>query len=290
MKLTVIILNYNTKDLTLRCIDSVIAHAKGITYEIVLVENSTSESERITSSLLGSRKSKVRVVVNKENLGFAGGNNSARKFTKGEYVLFLNSDTEVYKDTINETLKYLDENSDVGAVTCKTILPNGNLDKDARRSFPTPWVSFTHFSGLDRIFPTSRIFARYWHQYESSDMIQEVDVIQGAYFLTRRKLLDEVGWFSEEYFLDGEDIDLCWKIKETGAKIIYYPKVSILHIKKASKKGRRTMRFVMAGVNSMEIFYKNRLWNRYPLILNMAVIVGIYGIKFLRLVRVVVPI
>lgn len=282
MKLSIIILNYNTKDLTLRCVESVIKNSKGVDCEIIVVDNASTEK---------FPKSKdYRLVSNTANLGFAGGNNSARKLVKGEYILFLNSDTEVHENTIKDTVKYLDEHKEIGAITCKTVLPSGQLDKDARRNFPTPWVSFTHFSGLEKIFPTSKTFARYWYGYKSPDEVQEVDVIQGAYFLTRKKLMDEVGWFNEGYFLDGEDIDLCWKIKETGAKIIYYPKVSILHIKKASKKGRKTMRFVMAGVNSMEIFYRERLWNKYPLILNLFVILGIYIIKLVRLVRVILPV
>src|SRR5258708_26002206 len=220
----------------------------------------------------------IRLIENKWNLGFAGGNNSARKHCKGEYILLLNSDTEVSKGTLQETVKYLNDHKEVGALTCKTVLPNGNLDRDARRSFPTPWVALIHFSGLDIVFPKSRIFARYWYGYTSPDEIQEVEALQGAYFLTRKKILDEVGWFSEDYFLDGEDIDLSWKIWHAGYKIIYYPKVSILHIKKASKK-KRSLKSVLAGMDSMEIFYEKHLWEKYPLLVNFVVIVAIYFIK-----------
>jgi GT2 family glycosyltransferase len=273
-KLSVIILNYNTKDLTLKCVDSIVRNTKNLDYEIIVVDNGSEEQI--------FRYKDIKILRNKTNLGFSGGNNSARKFTNGEYILFLNSDTEVYKDTLKETVKYMDRYSDIGALTCKTVLSNGGLDRDARRSFPTPWVALTHFSGLDRLFPKSKIFARYWYGYKSPDEIQEIDALQGAYFLTRKKILDEVAWFSEDYFLDGEDIDLSFKIKSAGYKIIYYPKVSILHIKKASKKAR-SLKSVMAGMNSMEIFYKKHLWENYPLILNLVVIVAIYIMKIIRL-------
>jgi len=233
------------------------------------------------------KSSDYELVSNSTNLGFAGGNNSARKYAKGNYVLFLNSDSKVRKNTLKETVKYLDEHKDVGAITCKIVLPNGNLDKDARRSFPTPWIALTHFSGLDRLFPKSKVFAKYWYGYKSSDEIQEVDALQGAYFLTRREILEKTGWFNEDYFLDGEDIDLSWKIKNAGYKIIYYPRVSALHIKKASKRQRK-LKVVMAGVNSMEIFYKKRLWGSYPLLLNFIVIVGIYLMKAIRFGKAVV--
>lgn len=286
-KLSIVVLNYNTKDLTLKCVDSIVANTKGVNYEIIVVDNGSMDSEAIHKLQFTNYDLPMKVMKNEDNLGFAGGNNSARKDVKGEYVLFLNSDTEVNKDTIKECVKYMDAHGEVGAMTCKIILPNGKLDPDVRRSFPTPWVALTHFSGLDRVFPKSRIFSRYWYGYKSPSEIQEVDVLQGAFFLTRRRILDEVNWFDESYFLDGEDIDLSWKIKETGRIILYYPKVSILHIKKASKK-RKKLKFVMAGVAAMEIFYKKHLWERYPLFLNLLVLTAIYLMKVARFVRFIV--
>jgi GT2 family glycosyltransferase len=237
----------------------------------------------------------VKVVENKKNLGFAAGNNRARPFCRGEFVLFLNSDTTVEKGTVKETIEYIKYNKKVGALTCKIELPSGNLDKDAIRSFPTPWIALTHFSKLDRLFNKSKLFSKYWYDYKSENVIQEVDVIQGAYFLTRKSLLDDVDWFDEDYFLDGEDIDLCWKIKRRGWKVIYYPKVKIIHHKgatkgknkKAEKKVhlKKRIKFVMAGVDSMEIFYRKRLWNRYPLIVNYLVIFAIKTVKLTRLMK-----
>src|SRR5260221_441028 len=280
-KLSIVILNYNTKDLTLKCVESVIQNTKNLDYEIVVVDNGSLEKL--------SKSSDYRLVTNSTNLGFAGGNNSARKIAKGTYILFLNSDTEVYKGTLQETVKYLDEHGEVGSLTCKTVLSNGKLDRDARRSFPTPWIALTHFSGLDRFFPKSNIFSRYWYGYKSADEIQEIQALQGAYFLTRKKILDEVNWLSEDYVLDGEDIDLSWKILHAGYKNIYYPKVSILHIKKASKK-KRSLKSVMAGMNSMEIFYKKHLWEEYPLILDIVVIVAIYIMKAIRFIKAILHI
>jgi len=241
--------------------------------------------------------SSVKLIRNKSNLGFAAGNNKARSVVRGEYILFLNSDTIVHKNTLKKTVEFLDKNRKAGAVTCKTLLPDGELDKDVRRSFITPWVGLTHiFLRLDRIFPKSKLFSQYWYGYISPDKTHEVDVLQGAFFLTRRKILDKVGWFDEDYFLDGEDIDLCWRIKEGSWKIYYFPKVSITHYKGVSKgktesESRKNialkdrLRFRLAGVNSMEIFYRKHLWNKYPLILNIMVIVGIKLLKFIRIIK-----
>jgi hypothetical protein len=237
---------------------------------------------------------KVRLIENKENLGFSAGNNSARKYCSGEYILFLNSDTTVPNNTLDECIDFIKKDKEIGAMTCKVVLPNGKLDKDTRRSFPTPWVAFTHFSKLDRIFPKSKIFAKYWCGYLSEDAISEIDSLQGAFCLIRKKVLEKIGWFDEDYFLDGEDIDLCWRIKEKGWKIIYYPQAVITHLKGASKgknfKTKKTdfperLKIIIAGINSMEIFYRKRLWKKYSIITNWLVILGINFIKLIRTIR-----
>jgi len=242
---------------------------------------------------------KVSLVLNKENLGFAKGNNRAKNLCRGKYVLFLNSDTIVKKNTLKKTTMYLEKNPEVGALTCKIYLPDGSLDKDARRSFITPWIGLVHiFLRLDRIFPKSKLFAKYWYGYISPDRTHEVDALQGAYFMSRKEILDKVGWFDEDYFLDGEDIDLSWKIKELGWKIVYYPEVSIIHLKGATKgKNKKSSKYVslkekkkfrMSGVNSMEIFYRKRLWEKYPLVVNLVVLTGIKAVKIARYIKLMI--
>jgi len=145
---------------------------------------------------------------------------------------------------------------------------------------------------LDRLFPKSKLFAKYWYGYISENKTHEVDAIQGAFFLTWKHILDSIGWFDEEYFFDGEDIDLCWRIKEADWKLVYYPKVSIVHVKGVTKGKskkwehkvplQRKLKTRMAGMNSMERFYRKNLWDRYPLLFNWFVI---FGIRFFKLIR-----
>lgn len=295
-ELSIVILNYNTRDLTLDCLASLIKVKNETNFEIILCDNGSTDGsvEAITKKFPG-----VIIVENRANLGFAKGNNAARKIAKGEYILFLNTDTLVNKGVLAKTIQYLKDYPGVGAVTCKIVLADGSLDKDARRSFPTPWVSLTHLVlHLDKIFPRSKLFAKYWYGYVSPEIIQEVDVIQGAFFLISKKLLDEVDWFSEDYFLDGEDIDLCWKIRQKGYKLVYYPEVYILHLKGATKgKNKKVqksnvslkekMKFRMSGVNSMEIFYRKRLWKQYPLPVNYLVTLGIKCMKLIRVIKLI---
>jgi len=159
-KLSIIILSYNTKDLLMSCLDSLKKVKDEVNFEVIVVDNASSDG---SPEVVAENYSWVKLVKNKRNLGFAAGNNAAKNFCRGEYILFLNSDTLMKKNTLRETLSYLDRDEKVGAMTCKILLSNGKLDKDARRSFPTPWTAFTHFSNLDRFFPHSRLFARYWY-------------------------------------------------------------------------------------------------------------------------------
>lgn len=293
-KLSIIVLSFNTKDLLRNCLLSLEKVKEELSFEVIVVDNASLDN---SAKMVKKEFPRFKVVENKKNLGFAAGNNSAREYCQGEYILFLNSDTIVNKNVLKKTVRYMDKHKKVGALSCKLVLANGQMDKDARRSFPTPWVSLTHLVlRLDKLFPTSPLFARYWYGYISENRIHEVDVIQGAYFLSRKKILDKLNWFDEDYFLDGEDVDLCWRIWQLGFKILYYPKVYILHLKGASKGKkdskrkialRSKLKFRMAGVNSMEIFYRKRLWDEYPFALNILVLTGIKILKLIRLARVV---
>ncbi|MEK7112080.1 MAG: glycosyltransferase family 2 protein [Patescibacteria group bacterium] len=291
-KLSIIILNYNTVNLTRDCLASIKKNRNEVPHEIIVSDNGSTDG---SIEMIKKEFPWVKLIENGANLGFAKGNNRARKFAKGKYVLFLNTDTIVKKGTLRETVKYMDEHPDVGALSCRLVLADTSLDRDARRGFPTPWVSLTHFSGLDKIFPNSRLLAKYWYGGVPEDRVQEVDVIQGAYFLSPKRLLDKVGWFDEDYFLDGEDIDLCWKITKAGYKIIYYPEAEIIHLKGATKGKNKKARvkvslknkikFRISSVYSMEIFYRKRLWKNYPLLLNILVLIGIKCLKLARLIK-----
>lgn len=293
IKLSIVILSYNTKELLRDCLLSLQKVSNEYSFEIIVPDNGSTDG---SSQMVKSKFPKVKLVEIGKNLGFSAGNNKARPFVHGEYVLFLNSDTVMMPKTIKETLYYMEMHPKVGAMTCRVELPNGQLDKDARRSFITPWIGLTHiFLKLDRLFPKSKTFAKYWYGYLPEDQEHEVDAIQGAFFLTRKKLLDKVGWWDEDYFLDGEDIDLSYRIHQAGYKIVYYPKVKIIHYRGATKGKHSStkskvslaqkLRFRTAGVDSQKIFYKKHLWHKYPLIVNIVVVSGISVLKLTRILK-----
>ncbi|WKZ26035.1 MAG: glycosyltransferase family 2 protein [bacterium] len=284
-KLSIIILNYNTKELLSDCLKSVKENMGEVPMEVIVSDNSSNDG---SPEMIKKNFPWVKYIEG-PNEGFSKGNNRAKPYVNGEMVLFLNPDTLVHKDVFARTVRYLEEHPKVGAVTCKLILQDGSMDKDVRRKFPTPWVSFNKLV-LGRSHD-------YYYDYIPDTATHEVEAIQGAFFLTYKKLLDKVGWFDERYFFDGEDVDLCYQIHKTGYKLVYYPDVYITHLKGVTKgkvkkwrhkltdAQRRKIR--LAGVASMELFYRKNLWNKYPLLFNYFVVLGINLFKIVRYVRVV---
>lgn len=283
-ELSVIILNYNTKELLEDCLNSVRSHKDEVPMEIIVSDNASTDG---SPDMVRQKFPWVKLTEG-PNEGFSRGNNRAKPLVHGEMVLFLNPDTIVHKDVFSKTVKYLKEHPKVGALTCKLILPDGSMDKDVRRRFPTPRISFNRL-----ILGRNR---DYWYEDIPDTATHEVEAIQGAFFLTWKKILDKVGWFDPEYFFDGEDVDLCYQIHKKGYKLVYYPEVNITHFKgvtkgkvekwkyKVTPQQRKKLR--LAGVASMERFFKKNLWNNYPIWFDYFVLLGINLYKIIRYVRV----
>jgi GT2 family glycosyltransferase len=274
-KLSIIILTHNTKEMTLDCLESINKVKSELDLEVIISDNNSTDG-----SVDAIKKSYKWVKITEgPNLSFSNGNNRAKKLVKGKYVLLLNSDTIVHKNTLKKCVSYFETHDNIGALTCKLVLPDGSLDKDARRRFPTPWISFNRL-----ILKNGK---KYWYEDVPADKTHEVDAIQGAFFLTTKQVLDKVGWLDEKFVFDGEDLDLSFQIRKLGLKIMYYPEVSITHLKKATRNKLTDIQIErkMQGVNSMERFYRKNLWSNYPLLLNLIVLLGIKLLKVLRYVK-----
>lgn len=281
---SVVIVSYNTKDMLLRTIKSI--PQNNLIKKIYVSDNGSTDGSIEAVKSLKKTDARVELIENNANLGFSKANNVSKNLINTPYVLFLNPDTEVRFDPITPLIQYMESNPEVMATTCKVVLPGGQLDKDTRRSFPTPIVSLMHFSMLDRLFPKSNLFAKYWYGYLDENKDHEVEVIQGAFLLTRKDVLDKVGWFDEDYFLDGEDIDLCWKISKLGGKLLYMPsKGSVIHYKKGSKSKNKSVKSIYSGVIAMKLFYKKRLSSLYPWYVNRLVYFGIHLLVAARLLK-----
>lgn len=281
MDLSIIIVNFRTYDLTKQTIVSVINTVKNIEYEILVVDNNSADGslEKLCSDF--KNESLVKFIKNKHNDGFAVANNLAFVDAKGEYVLLLNSDVIVEEDTINQSLNYIKSNPKIGILGCKVILPDGSLDKACRRSFPTFEVSFYRMSGLSKLFPNSKRFNQYNLSYLDDDGVYFIDCVVGAFMLINSEVMRNCNGLDESYFMYGEDIDLCYKVKELGYEVCYYGKCKIIHYKGASGKNKRLL---YEFHKSMEIFYDKHYKKDDPLVINLITHLSIWGLYYVKLI------
>ena len=283
--LSIITLSYNTKELLKRCLQSVEkAEKDNYQIETIVVDNASSDK---SPEMVAKEFPQVKLIKSKKNLGYAGGNNLGLKRTQGEFILFLNSDTEIDKEALIKMMKFMKGNSRTGASTPKTMLFSGGMDPDCHRGFPIPWASITYFLGLEKLFPKSKLFGQYHQFYLDLNKTHEIDAGFGTFMFVRKKALDEVGHWDEQYFFYGEDLDLFYRIKEAGWKIMFYPEVLATHHKGASsglrkeskevaRPSRETrIRVAKASIKAMEIFYKKFYQNKYPFWLTWVVLLGI---------------
>lgn len=281
MDLSIIIVNYCTYDLTKQTINSVLKTVHDISYEIIVVDNASPDNSIVQLEEDFKEDNLVKIIKNKNNDGFAVANNLGFKHSSGEYILLLNSDVIVKENTINNCLTYIQSNNNIGALGCKVSLPDGSLDKACRRSFPTFKVSFYRMTGLSKLFPNSKRFNQYNLSYLNDDGVYSIDCIVGAFMLINRTIYEKVGGLDETYFMYGEDIDLCYKIKELGYDIVYYGKEEIIHYKGASGKNRKLL---YEFHKSMNIFYDKHYKKEDNILINGITYLSIWILYYLKLI------
>ena len=292
LDLSIIIVSYNTSDFLKECLESIKKNTERLNYEIIVVDNTSSDN---SVKMIKKEFPQVLLIESRKNLGFSKANNVGVKKSKGRYVLFLNPDTVVYKDSLFGMVKFMDEHKEAGAATCKLLMPGGRLDDAAHRGFPNPWNSFSYFSGLSKLFPSSKLFGGYNLGFLDLSKPHEIDACAGAFMMARRESGEKIGWWDEDYFFYGEDLEFCFRLKETGWKVYFVPSASALHykgisggIKKNSKKiTTANLETKKRATNwrflAMKIFYRKHYQNKYPFILNWLVVLGINFKRFIAL-------
>lgn len=216
---------------------------------IVVDNNSVDGSVEYLGPLFPS----VQFIRNDRNLGFAKANNQALAVCRGEYVLFLNPDTLVPEDCLQECLSFIKEQSSAGALGVRMLDGRGRFLPESKRSFPSPWVSFWKLVGFSSLFPKSRMFNRYALGYLDEHVNHSVDVLAGAFMLVKKELLLQIQGFDESYFLYGEDIDLSYRIKKAGFENFYFSGTCIIHFKGESSNDAALSR-VKHFYTAMQVF------------------------------------
>lgn len=267
--MSIVIVNFNTREL-LR------ARLHAFSGRIIVVDNASTDGSR---EMVEKEFPNVDLIRNQRNVGFAKANNQGIQRVKSRYVLLLNTDCEGTHQAIRDVVNYFEDHPDVGAVTCRLVLVDGSMDPACHRGFPTPWASLTYFLGLEKLFPASRIFGQYHQGYKPMGEIHDVDCISGAFFLVRREVIEKVGLLDEAFFMYGEDIDWCFRIRKAGYRIQFYPHVSVMHKKHqsglahANDELRRETRKHFYG--AMKLFYNKHYRKSYSPLVSSLVLFGI---------------
>jgi GT2 family glycosyltransferase len=252
MLLSVIIVNYNVKYFLEQCLYSVQKAFAGIEAEIIVADNNSTDGSR---AYLQDKFTTVKFIWNNDNIGFAKANNLALEKAKGEFILFLNPDTLIAEDSIKKCLQFFKMNEQAGAMGIRMVDGSGNFLKESKRAFPSPLTSLFKLSGLTRLFPKSKIFAKYHLGHLPQNENHEVDVLAGAFMMIPKNILDEIGNFDERFFMYGEDVDLSYRIQEAGYKNYYFSESSIIHFKGESTK-RGSLNYVRFFYKAMSLFVK----------------------------------
>ncbi|WP_100528484.1 glycosyltransferase family 2 protein [Paenibacillus sp. GM1FR] len=275
LDVSIIIVNFNTRQLTLDCLASVYASQTSYQYEVIVIDNASHDG---SVEAIREVYPDVQLIANQNNTGFAVANNQGMEVAKGRYILLLNSDTVVQPDTLHTMIYFMDRHPEMGASGCKVILPDGSLDKACKRGFPTPSASFYYAFGISRLFPDRPKFNQYQLGHLSPDDEYPVDCLVGAFMLVRRETIDQVGGLDETFFMYGEDIDWCYRIKEAGWGIFYYPRTYIVHYKGGSAR-RKPLKITYEFHRAMWVFHRKHYAKKYNILTNTAVWMGI-SLKF----------
>jgi hypothetical protein len=237
MDLTVSIVNYNTKEFLLNCLQSLYEGTDEISFEVFIIDNNSIDD---TIEMTKEKFPQIKLICNSTNVGFSKANNQAIQQGSGRYILLLNPDTKVLKGTLEKMVVFLDGNPQVGVLGCKILNPDGSL-QISTFGFPSLIKEFFNITSLGNLVPPnaffrkllgkhlSKIFKNTLTRYWDHDQSRDVDYVMGACFMIRRNAIDQVGLLDENFFMYVEDAEWCFRFKKSGWQIRYEPNMSVIH-------------------------------------------------------------
>ncbi|MBK9124235.1 MAG: glycosyltransferase family 2 protein [Chloroflexi bacterium] len=291
--LGIVIVNYNTVDQLRRALHTLFENTGDLSIRVVVVDNASPDD---SVGMVQREFPQAHVIASDTNGGFSIANNHGLRWLgfredgvsadAPRYVLLLNPDTETPPGTLPAMVQFMDANPDVGISGPRLLQADGSLDLACRRSFPTPWVAFTHFSGLAKRFPDSPRFARYNLTFKDPLGTYDVDSVVGAFTLVRRECLTQIGLMDETFFMYGEDLDWCFRAKQAGWRVMYVGAHHLLHLK--GTVGRRSAKAKFEFYRAMLIFYRKHFRRQTALPVHLLVLAAVAakgGSPLLREVR-----
>ena len=226
MDVSVLVISFNTRDLTLACLDSVFRETKGIGFEVIVVDNASRDG---SAEAISERFPQIKLVASEQNLGFAKANNMAAQDARGDFLLLLNSDTVILDGAIQKAVAFARSRPDADIVGGRTFFENLSLNRTSCHGRPTPWSLFCMGVGVSSVFRRSRVFNPEGLGAWQRDTVGEVDVVTGCFLLIKRELWDRLNGFDESFFMYGEDTDLCVRARDLGGRCFVCPDARLIH-------------------------------------------------------------
>lgn len=254
MDVSVVIVNWNTRDILRDCLQSVYAQTEGIQFEVIVVDNASIDG---SADMVGQAFPQVTLIANPDNKGFAAANNQGMAIAQGRYILLLNSDTIVLGNAIAETMAFADHNERAAVIGCRVLNPDHTMQPTCFM-YPSVVNMFLFATYLYKLFPRSRFFGRERMTWWNRDDVREVEVVTGCYMFVRREAIDAVGVMDENFFMYGEETDWCYRFKHAGWKLLFTPEPNIIHLGGASSKLAADEMYLYLRKSTLLFIHKNR--------------------------------
>ena len=271
MELSVVIVNTQTRDLVLTSLRLLMPELSDLDHEVFVVDNASTDG---SVEAIRREFPAAKLIANRENRGFARANNQALRLAGGDQILLLNPDTEIQPGALAILRRALGTLPDAVVVGPRVLRPDGRLDLACRRSFPSPGVALARLTGLSRLFPRARWVARYNLTYTDPNQPAEIDCGTGAALLFDGKAFRAVGYFDEDFFMYGDDLDVCFRLKAKGGRVYYVPDAVVIHLKGGTTR-QRPRPMLREFHRSMWLFYRKHYAHGWGLALAPAVWTGI---------------
>ncbi len=269
IKLSVILVNWNTCDLTRQALASVYKETQGIDFEVIVVDNNSGDG---SVEMIKKEFPQAVLIVNTDNLGFGKANNQGLKIAQGDYLMFLNTDVVVLDGALNKLVNYLDGHSDVMMVGPRLLNKDLTFQHACRRMLPNPLNSFFHIFGLTKIFKNNKYINEYKRYASDPDVTGLTQALSGAAMMFRGKVYNEIGGFDERFFMYGEDLDFCKRTLDKGWKTVYVSDARIIHFGGQSS-GKRRVKSLVNFYEAMWLYYKKHF--KYNFVMDLLVWLGI---------------
>ena len=265
--LSIVIVNWNVRDLLRRCLQSINPKSQWangqnhigsfvidhLAIEVIVVDNASTDG---SVEMVRREFPQVRLIACEVNLGYTGGNNRGISASQGRYILLLNPDTEVVGDALPTMVSYMDAHPDVGALGPQLLNPDGSI-QSSRRRFPTLSTAFVESTVIQQWWPDNRILRRYYVQDRPDDAISEVDWVTGACILLRREAVERVGLLDDKFFMYSEELDWCRRARDAGWKVVYLPMAQVIHHEGKSSEQVMSFRHIRFQCSKIRYFRKH---------------------------------